>query len=147
MSPVRARREYLRGNLYDGRSLRHAWPLLLGRHEGARLMRVDTNAAHEPHHATQHDRTGGKAMLKRVEDGPAVVACSTCRHSSKAKEDAAGVRGGARMVEALRAVKESDPRYAGIAVQEMSCLFACSDHCTAHLRAPDKIGYARKGVV
>src|SRR3546814_11282839 len=50
-----------------------------------------------PHHATQHDRTGGKAMLKRVEDGPAVVACSTCRHSSKAKEDAAGVRGGARI--------------------------------------------------
>src|SRR3546814_1904765 len=62
------------------------------------------------HHATQHDRTGGKAMLKRVEDGPAVVACSTCRHSSKAKEDAAGVRGGARMVEALRAVKESEDR-------------------------------------
>src|SRR3546814_12115960 len=89
-------------------------------------MRVETNAAHEPHHATQHDRTGGKAMLKRVEDGPAVVACSTCRHSSKAKEDAAGVRGGARLVEALRAVKESDPRYASIAVREMSCLFACS---------------------
>lgn len=80
-------------------------------------------------------------MLIRVEDGPAVVACSTCRHSSKANDDAAGVRGGARMVEALRAVKESDPRYASIAVQEMSCLFACSDHCTAHLRAPDKIGY------
>src|SRR3546814_3462291 len=59
----------------------------LFRAEGALLMRVETNAAHEPHHATQHDRTGGKAMLKRVEDGPAVVACSTCRHSSKAKED------------------------------------------------------------
>src|SRR3546814_2424741 len=113
----------------------------LFRAEGALLRRVETNAAHEPHHATQHDRTGGKVMLKRVEDGPAVVACSTCRHSSKAKEDAAGVRGGARMVEALRAVKESDPRYASIAVQEMSCLFACSDHCTAHLRAPDQIGY------
>src|SRR3546814_4453419 len=45
------------------------------------------------------------------------------------------------MIEALRAVKKSEPRYASIAVQEMSCLFACSDHCTAHLRAPDKIGY------
>src|SRR3546814_18306798 len=109
-------------------------------------MRVETNAAHEPHHATQHDRTGGKAMLKRVEDGPAVVACSTCRHSSKAKEDAAGVRGGARVVEALRAVKESDPRYASIAVQEMSCLFACSDHCHAHILAPDKIRSEKRRV-
>ena len=42
-------------------------------------------------------------MLIPVEDGPAVVACNTCRHSSTAKEDDAGVRGGARMVEALRA--------------------------------------------
>src|SRR3546814_14191503 len=97
-------------------------------------MRVETNAAHEPHHATQHDRTGGKAMLKRVEDGPAVVACSTCRHSSKAKEDAAGVRGGARMVEALLAVQYSDPRYANIPLQALSCIFACRDPCTPNLR-------------
>jgi predicted metal-binding protein len=80
-------------------------------------------------------------MLKRVEDGPAVVACNTCRHSADAREDGAGVRGGARLVAALRAVKEGDPRYAGVAVQEMPCLFACTDHCTVHLRAPDKVGY------
>jgi predicted metal-binding protein len=80
-------------------------------------------------------------MLKRVEDGPAVVACNTCRHSADAREDGAGVRGGARLVAALRAVKDSDPRYAGVAVQEMPCLFACTDHCTVHLRAPDKVGY------
>jgi predicted metal-binding protein len=80
-------------------------------------------------------------MLKRVEDGPAVVACNTCRHSAESREDGEGVRGGARLVAALRAVQESDPRYAGVAVQEMPCLFACTDHCTVHLRAPDKVGY------
>lgn len=80
-------------------------------------------------------------MLTRVDPGPAVVVCNTCRHSREARVDAAGVRGGARLVEALHAVKAVDPRYAGIAVQEMACLFACQDHCTVHLRAPDKIGY------
>ncbi len=80
-------------------------------------------------------------MLKRVEDGPAVVACNTCRHSAESREDGEGVRGGARLVAALRAVQESDPCYAGVAVQEMPCLFACTDHCTVHLRAPDKVGY------
>lgn len=80
-------------------------------------------------------------MLKRVEDGPAVVACNTCRHSADARDDATGMRGGARLVAALRAAKAADPRYAGIAVQETPCLFACSDFCTVHLRAPDKVGY------
>jgi predicted metal-binding protein len=80
-------------------------------------------------------------MLKRVEDGPAIVACNTCRLSEAEREDALGVRGGARLVAALRAVQASDPRYAAIAVQEMPCLFACQDHCTVHLRAPGKIGY------
>lgn len=80
-------------------------------------------------------------MLTRVDPGPAVVACNTCRHSREAQVDAAGVRGGARLVEALSDVKAGDPRYAGIAVQEMACLFACRDHCTVHLRAPGKVGY------
>jgi predicted metal-binding protein len=80
-------------------------------------------------------------MLTPVEDGPAIVACNTCRHSAEAREDGAGVRGGARLVEALRAAQASDPRYAGVAVQEMPCLFACDAHCTMHLRAPGKVGY------
>ncbi|WP_137862741.1 MULTISPECIES: DUF1636 domain-containing protein [unclassified Sphingomonas] len=80
-------------------------------------------------------------MLKRVEDGPAVVACNTCRHSADAREDGEGMRGGARLVAALRKVQASDPRYAGVAVQEMPCLFACTDFCTVHLRAPEKMGY------
>src|SRR5688572_21837282 len=80
-------------------------------------------------------------MLTPVDPGPAVVACSTCRHDRLARTDAAGVTGGARLVEALERVKAGDARYAGIAVQAMPCLFACQDHCTVHLRAPDKVGY------
>lgn len=84
-------------------------------------------------------------MLKRSEPGPAVVACSTCRHAADAREDAQGVRGGARLAEALRRVQASDPGYAGIAIEEMPCLFACQNHCTVHLRAPAKVGYVLGG--
>ncbi|MGE8143150.1 DUF1636 domain-containing protein [Novosphingobium sp. NPDC080210] len=80
-------------------------------------------------------------MLTPVDDGPAIVACNTCRHSKDKREDAAGQRGGAKLVAALRAVRESDERFAGVAVQEMPCLFACTDFCTVHLRAPGKVGY------
>jgi len=80
-------------------------------------------------------------MLTPVEDGPAIVACNTCRHSADEREDAAGMRGGARMVAALQAARNSDARYAGIAVQEMPCLFACTEFCTVHLRAPGKVCY------
>lgn len=80
-------------------------------------------------------------MLKAVAPGAAIVACNTCRHSAEAREDEDGVRGGARLVAALRAVQAGEPRYAGVAVQEMPCLFACKDHCTVHLRAPGKVSY------
>jgi predicted metal-binding protein len=80
-------------------------------------------------------------MLTPVDPRPAVVVCNSCRHSRESRDDAEGVRGGARLFEALQRLKEQDPRYAGIAVQEMACFFACQDHCTVHLRAPDKVGY------
>ncbi|MGH6696431.1 DUF1636 domain-containing protein [Sphingopyxis sp.] len=80
-------------------------------------------------------------MLTRVDPGPAVVVCNSCRHSRESRDDAEGMRGGARLFEALQRLKEQDLRYAGIAVQEMACFFACQDHCTVHLRAPDKVGY------
>lgn len=80
-------------------------------------------------------------MLRPVEPGPAIVTCNTCSHSATMREDAEGVRGGARLAEALRSVQASDPRYAAVAVQDMPCLFACQDHCTVHLRAPGKVGY------
>lgn len=79
-------------------------------------------------------------ILRDVTDGPAVVACNTCRFSTDERDDRAGVRGGARLVEALRAV-QAEPGYDGVAVQEMPCLFACQDFCTVHLRAPGKVGY------
>lgn len=87
--------------------------------------------------AQRHEPT----VLKPAAPGPAVVACSTCRPTSDAREDGDGVRGGARLAAALRAVKASDPRYAGIAVDAMPCLFACKDFCTVHLREPGKISY------
>ena len=80
-------------------------------------------------------------MLKPVADGPAVVACTTCRLSRQAWEDEDGRRGGELMVDALHAARAADPRFAGIAVQAMPCLFACTEFCTVHLRAPGKIGY------
>ena len=80
-------------------------------------------------------------MLTPVNPGPAVVACNTCRHSAGARSDSEGVPGGARLVTALRAVKASDARYDGVAIQEMPCLFACSEFCTVHLRAPGKVSY------
>ncbi len=80
-------------------------------------------------------------MLRRVADGPSVVVCNSCRHSAESREDDAGMRGGRRLVEAMRTVQAADARYAGIAVQEMPCLFACTEHVTVHLRAPDKLGY------
>ncbi|MBW4330208.1 DUF1636 domain-containing protein [Stakelama sp. CBK3Z-3] len=80
-------------------------------------------------------------MLKRSADGVAVVACNTCRHSPDARADEQGQRGGAKLVEALRRVKASDPAYDGVAVEEMPCLFTCSEFCTVHLRSPRKVGY------
>ncbi|HJS12600.1 DUF1636 domain-containing protein [Sphingopyxis sp.] len=80
-------------------------------------------------------------MLTRVDPGPAVVVCNSCRYSRESRDDATGERGGARLVEALKRLKEQDSRYAGIAMQEMACFFACQDHCTVHLRAPGKVGY------
>lgn len=80
-------------------------------------------------------------MLRPAADGPAVIACNTCRHSGDAREDADGVRGGARLFALLRDLADNDRAYDGIAVEEMPCLFACKDHCTVHIRAPGKVGY------
>lgn len=80
-------------------------------------------------------------MLKPVESGPSIVACSTCRFSADASDDGDGKRGGQRLFENLERVKASDPQYRGISVQKMACLFACQDFCTVHIRADDKIGY------
>jgi predicted metal-binding protein len=80
-------------------------------------------------------------MLRRVEDGPAVVVCNTCRFTADQREDGSGQRGGALLVDAIRRVHDDAADYAAIAVQEMACLFACTQHCAVHVRAPGKIGY------
>lgn len=79
--------------------------------------------------------------LTPADNRPAVVACNTCRLSADAREDADGRRGGALLVEALRAAQGANAALSGVAIQEMPCLFACSEFCTVHLRAPAKVGY------
>lgn len=79
--------------------------------------------------------------LQAVAAGPSVVVCNTCRLAPDQREDGTGQRGGALLADALRTAQAADPAYAHIAVQEMPCLFACSRHCTVHIRAPGKIGY------
>ncbi|ATQ42931.1 DUF1636 domain-containing protein [Caulobacter mirabilis] len=81
------------------------------------------------------------SLLTRSADGPGLVVCSTCRFGPDAYEDAEGVRGGARLLEALLAAKDADSSLADLAIEPMPCLFACSSYCTIHLRAPGKIGY------
>jgi predicted metal-binding protein len=81
------------------------------------------------------------SLLAPAAEGPSLIVCNTCRFSAEAREDAKGVRGGARLVEALRQAQAGDARVAGLAVEEMPCLFNCTQHCSVHLRAPGKIGY------
>lgn len=81
------------------------------------------------------------SVLQPAADGPSLIVCNTCRWSEEAREDAEGVRGGARLAEALRDAKDGDARLEALAVEEMPCLFNCSQHCSIHLRAPGKIGY------
>ncbi len=86
-------------------------------------------------------------LLRESDDGPAIVLCNTCRFDAEAPDAPDGRRGGAHFVEAVRraaaaAVADGE---APVAVEEMPCLFACSRHCTAHLRAPGKIGYVLGG--
>jgi predicted metal-binding protein len=80
-------------------------------------------------------------LLRDAAEGASLVVCSTCRFSAEEREDADGVRGGAHLVAALRAQKDGDARLDGLAIEEMPCLFNCSQHCSIHVRAPGKIGY------
>ncbi|EJU12825.1 hypothetical protein NRB_25410 [Novosphingobium sp. 11B] len=80
-------------------------------------------------------------MLTPVPPGPSVVVCNTCRHTADAREDETGQRGGALLEAAMRSVQAADPELQGVQIQAMPCLFACSRHCTVHIRAPGKVGY------
>ncbi len=46
------------------------------------------------------------------------------------------------MLQALTGVLQGHPAQAlGLSLQPMPCLFACTSHCTVHLRAPNRMGY------
>ena len=81
------------------------------------------------------------SLLRDAAQGASLVVCNTCRVSAEEREDADGVRGGAHLVAALRAQKADDERLDGLAIEEMPCLFNCTQHCSIHVRAPGKIGY------
>jgi predicted metal-binding protein len=81
------------------------------------------------------------SLLRRSSEGPSLVVCNTCRVSEQERDDAQGERGGAILARRLREAAEGDARVAGLAIEEMPCLFNCSQHCSIHLRAPGKIGY------
>lgn len=82
-----------------------------------------------------------KAVLKASSSGASLVVCSTCRVSAEDREDADGLRGGARLLQALQAAASGDARVDGLAIEAMPCLFNCAQHCSVHLRAPGKMGY------
>ena len=77
------------------------------------------------------------SILRDADDGTAVVVCNTCRVSEDERETPEGLRGGALLAAALREAAAGT----GVAIQEMACLFNCTQHCSIHLRAPGKIGY------
>lgn len=81
------------------------------------------------------------SLLKPSAEGPSLIVCSTCRYSAEEREDADGVRGGALLAQAVRTAAQGDARVAELAIEEMPCLFNCTQHCSIHVRAPGKIGY------
>lgn len=69
-----------------------------------------------------------------------LVVCATCKFAEDQRDDAQGVRGGQRLHDAILAAAV-DPRFAEVTVSQVECLWACSQHCTIHLRAPGKVSY------
>src|SRR5258708_14874130 len=80
-------------------------------------------------------------MSRPLEDRTNLIVCSTCRFSKDAREDAGGRRGGALFAEALAAALVEHRCRDRVELQEMPCLFACTSHCTAYIRAERRFGY------
>jgi predicted metal-binding protein len=80
-------------------------------------------------------------MLKKIDNGPALVVCTTCRFSRTQRDDSSGRRGGALFVESLRAALRQHNCNGRLKIEEMACLFACSDHCVVQIRDDGKVGY------
>jgi predicted metal-binding protein len=69
-----------------------------------------------------------------------IVVCSTCKFAPEDRDDPQGVTGGQRLYEAIAAAA-GDPRFSGLKVSQVECLWSCSQHCNIHLRAPGKCSY------
>ena len=80
-------------------------------------------------------------MLVEAFAGASMVVCTSCRWSKEQREDAGGRRGGAGLLQALEGALDRHPACGRVELQPMECLFACTSHCTVHLRAPGKMGY------
>ncbi len=72
-----------------------------------------------------------------------LVVCSTCRFSSEEPTDAAGLSGGRRLLDAVKAVVEMEG--ADLMVEEQACLWACSSYCTVYLAEHGKPAYLAGG--
>lgn len=80
------------------------------------------------------------SILRPSSDGTSIVVCSTCKFKADQPFSASNERGGAVFYRHVKAAAETLETTV-ISVEPMACLFACSQHCTVHLRAPGKFGY------
>lgn len=80
------------------------------------------------------------SILRASNDGTSIVVCSTCKYKADEPLTPAGERGGAALFQHVKQAAE-DLQTSSISVEPMACLFACSQHCTVHLRAAGKVGY------
>lgn len=75
-------------------------------------------------------------------DGAAVVelfVCDTCRYRTDLRE-CEGRSGGVHFAEQIERRLHESP-IAGLQLQRVSCLMACSRHCAVYMRSAGKIGY------
>jgi predicted metal-binding protein len=66
-----------------------------------------------------------------------IVACETCGH---ARLDEAGRVPGQVLIEQLRAA-HAELADGAVELSSVRCLWACTQSCAVHLRAPGKLGY------
>jgi predicted metal-binding protein len=79
----------------------------------------------------------------RALDSASLFVCDTCRYDPDAREHE-GRTGGVIFAEHIeRLMARLDIR--GVSLSRMSCLMACTRHCTVHLRSPGKLGYVIGG--
>lgn len=80
------------------------------------------------------------SILRPSNGGTSIVVCSTCKFKTDEPLNASGERGGTALYHHVKTAADA-LEASSISVEPMACLFACSQHCTVHLRAPGKVGY------